>query len=276
MMSSVPLPPRARLSLAAAIFVAGLCACTPGPLDVIDLDPMSATSDLVAHWSFDEGAGNVLSDSSGNDHNGQIQGGYTWIDGRFGKALHFDSGEVRVDAFPQPGMASWSVLAWVRTPHDLVTGTTYATVISNELLRSGGWQMNIRTTMAPAVYQFAYFKGPSENENVFQNYEQVLPDEWVHVAGVYDKNSRTIRTYRDGVPVMRDGMAVSEPADASIKQGTTALYLARWPPESSAKAIDTGEERRLTGDLDEIAIYNRALEARDIAALARAPIPQKP
>jgi hypothetical protein len=218
----------------------------------------------------------MLVDSSGNNHHGQITGGATWIPGRFGKALHFDGGEVHVDAFPQPGMASWSVLAWLRSPRDLMTGDSYATIISNELLRSGGWQMNIRTTMAPAVYQFAYWKGPTENDNVFQNYEQVLPDQWVHIAGVYDKNSLTISIYRNGLPVMRNGLAVSEPADASIKQGTTTLYLARWPPESMAASQNPGEERRLTGDLDEIAVYNRALDAKEVAALARAPIPQRP
>ena len=73
MMVSVPPAPRAGLSLPAAIFLAGLCACTQGPLDVIDLDPGSANDDLVAHWSFDEGTGNVLFDSSGNLHHGQIQ-----------------------------------------------------------------------------------------------------------------------------------------------------------------------------------------------------------
>jgi hypothetical protein len=273
---SVPTAPGAVLLRAAAILLAGLSACTSGPLDVIDLDPGNANDDLVAHWSFDEGAGTVLLDSSGNLHHGQIQGSYAWIPGRFGTALHFTNGEVRVDAFPQPGMDSWSVLAWVRTSSDLVTGSTYATVISNELLRSGGWQMNIRTTVAPPVYQFAYWKGPSENDNVFQNYEQVLPDEWVHLAGVYDKNSLTIRIYRDGVPVMVGGMAVSEPADQAIKQGTTALYMARWPPESSTVANNTSEERRLIGDLDEIAVYNRALNAKEVAALARRPIPPKP
>jgi hypothetical protein len=277
MISRMPPPPGPALPLRAVLlFAAGLSACSSGALDVIDLDPVSATNDLVAHWSFDEGAGNVVVDSSGNDHNGQLAGGTTWIPGRFGTALHFDAGEVRVDAFPQPGMASWSVLAWLRSPRDLTTGTTYATIISNELLRSGGWQMNIRTTVAPAIYQFAYWKGPTEDDNVFQNYEQVLPDQWVHIAGVYDKNSRTISIYRNGQPVMKNGLAVSEPADASIKQGTTTLYLARWPPESAAAGQDPGEERRLTGDLDEIAVYNRALDAKEVAALARAPIPQRP
>jgi len=272
--SPPPGPDRARC--AALLLVAGLSACTSGPLDVIDLDPVSTTNDLVAHWSFDEGAGSMVLDSSGNDHHGLIAGGATWIPGRFGKALRFDAGEVRVDSFPQPGMASWSVLAWIRSPRDLMTGATYATIISNELLRSGGWQMNIRTTVAPALYQFAYWKGPTENDNVFQNYEQVLPDQWVHLAGVYDKNSRTISIYRNGLPVMVNGLAVSELADKPIKQGTTTLYLARWPPESTAAAQDTGEERRLTGDLDEIAVYNRALDAKEVAALARAPIPQRP
>ena len=44
---------------------------------------------LVAEWHFDEGAGSVLKDSSGNGNDGVIYGA-TWVDGKYGKALSFD------------------------------------------------------------------------------------------------------------------------------------------------------------------------------------------
>ena len=46
----------------------------------------------VAVWNFDEGAGNVLADSSGHGHHGTITGA-EWITGSFGSALRFDREE---------------------------------------------------------------------------------------------------------------------------------------------------------------------------------------
>ena len=42
-----------------------------------------------AYWKFDEGSGNTLEDSSGNDHDGTIYGA-TWVTGYSGYALDFD------------------------------------------------------------------------------------------------------------------------------------------------------------------------------------------
>ena len=44
---------------------------------------------LVAEWHFDEGAGSILKDSSGNGNDGVIYGA-TWVDGKYGEALSFD------------------------------------------------------------------------------------------------------------------------------------------------------------------------------------------
>ena len=47
--------------------------------------------DIVAVWLFDDGSGNILKDSSGNGNDGKLIEGPTWVDGKFGKALKFDS-----------------------------------------------------------------------------------------------------------------------------------------------------------------------------------------
>jgi hypothetical protein len=50
---------------------------------ISDLEP-----DLVALWHFDEGSGDITYDSVGAQH-GTISGA-TWIQGKYGSALHFD------------------------------------------------------------------------------------------------------------------------------------------------------------------------------------------
>ena len=58
--------------------------------------PGSSPSGLVAAYSFDEGSGNTLTDSSGRGNHGTIAGA-TWTNsGRYGKALTFNGTNARV------------------------------------------------------------------------------------------------------------------------------------------------------------------------------------
>ena len=74
-----------------------------------------APTGLVATYSFDDGAGTVLSDSSGNGHNGTISGA-SWTAGHDGGALSFDGTSSSVDlgalgTFYQSG---FTLEAWVK------------------------------------------------------------------------------------------------------------------------------------------------------------------
>jgi hypothetical protein len=50
----------------------------------------SASAELVAHWKFDEGSGNVAHDTSGNGNDGTFIGDPQWVTGKIGGALEFD------------------------------------------------------------------------------------------------------------------------------------------------------------------------------------------
>ncbi len=49
--------------------------------------------EILGLWLFDDGKGNALKDSSGNDNHGKLIDGPKWIAGQFGKALAFDAAE---------------------------------------------------------------------------------------------------------------------------------------------------------------------------------------
>ena len=56
----------------------------------------AASTGLVAAYSFDEGSGTVVNDSSGNSNNGTISGA-SWVTaGKFGGALSFNGSNSRV------------------------------------------------------------------------------------------------------------------------------------------------------------------------------------
>ena len=53
------------------------------------------SADLILHWSFDEGSGDVVNDSSGNGHVGTIEGA-TWVVSERGPCLEFGGDGDRV------------------------------------------------------------------------------------------------------------------------------------------------------------------------------------
>jgi concanavalin A-like lectin/glucanase superfamily protein len=261
---------------AALAACATLAGCSPAAIDVVELAPGALFEGLIAHWTFDDGAGLTVTDSTGH-FNGDLPPTAptaTWkmaSEGHpgFGGFLHFDGGpqsEVQVPGFFQPNQASWSVAGWVHAPAG-DTKDSYATIVSTEIPLVGGWQLNLRLappvnpTNAVSLYQYAFSKGMGGTDYIFENCECFVPDTWVHIAGVFDADKQMISLYHDGIS------AGSTPADQTIIHGSDTLYFGRWEDQTS---------RRLIGDLDDFVVYNRALTLPEIKQLARAPLPATP
>ena len=210
----------------------------------------------------------TLADSSGMERNGAISNGTFIPDGQFRGALHFAAGEVSVPSFPQP-RENWSVAGWVRPPENTDFGDTYLTLISTELVMTGGWQMNIRLTAPTAsapvghFYQFAYWIGPGLSDYFYYNCVCVDVGAWTHLAAVVDVTGGKLSFYRNG-ELQPPDPTIDMGSPPPMKAGSSTLYLARWPPDSL---------RDLTGDLDDFVVYDRALLPREIQYLARTGVP---
>lgn len=243
------------------IAVLSLASCTAGPLDVVDNTLLRG---LVAHWSFDEGGGTLVTDRSGNGHHGTLRGG-TWIPGHFDGALHFEQGdEVAVPLFPS-ATAQWTVGVWVRPPSDDL-GETYISLVSTELVFSGGWEMNARLSGLAGLgrtYQFGYYLGPGDSDYYTHNCACVSPQQWTHIVGVVNSNAGTLAFYRDGLPERPVAMPPAGATPGPIKPGSDTLYMGRWSMPG----------RLFKGDLDDVVVYDRALAPDEVAALARSAVP---
>lgn len=68
-------------------------------------------------WLFEEGKGEVATDSSGNKLDGKLVGSPKWVQGKFGKALEFDgkASYVEIPAHENPADAI-TVTAWAKSP----------------------------------------------------------------------------------------------------------------------------------------------------------------
>ncbi|HVT06890.1 MAG TPA: LamG domain-containing protein [Polyangia bacterium] len=235
--------------------------CSAAPIEVATLGQSALTNGLVAHWAFDEGTGAVASDGSGNGHNGALQGpAWSWTaPGRFGSSIHLSGADVvAVPGFPA-ATSSYTVSAWVFIASSEL-GAPVANLLSTEV-SGGGWALyTVAGNGGPPMYAFRYaVNGPQVFWNAFC--ACLVPDVWTHVAAVVDGEADTLQLYVGAEP------PVAMPVTTGILTGSTTLNIGR------SALMQPGAAFPFLGALDDVAIYNRALGAEEVAALGAAAAP---
>ncbi len=86
---------------------------------LILISPSDAKIDpttIAGLWLFDDGAGKVVKDSSGNKLDAEVIGSVKWVNGKFGKAIEFDGGggHVKIPDHVNPTVAI-TVTAWCKS-----------------------------------------------------------------------------------------------------------------------------------------------------------------
>ena len=199
---------------------------------------------LVAAYAFDEGAGAIANDASGNGHFGEISGA-TWASGRYGGALSFDGNNDSVllgslGTFYQSG---FTLEAWVNK--------TSAT--ENDAAVVGTW-----TGSGPMIwvdhlatrYHLTLGGGYS---GYLDSGQSPLAGQWQHLAATYD--GTTARFYIDGAQV-------ASRTNGSV--GSSDLWRIGAYGGSPGGFFD--------GLIDDVRIYDHALSGgRDPGRHGRAP-----
>ncbi len=87
---------------------------------------------IAGLWLFDDGSGGTVTDSSGNELDGEVIGDVAWVDGVFGKAMEFDGGggqvkiidhanpteAITVSAWAKSAEPTWNQHGWVLEKRD--------------------------------------------------------------------------------------------------------------------------------------------------------------
>jgi hypothetical protein len=203
----------------------------------------SGACGLIAWYTFDEGAGNVISDVTGNGNNGTHNAAYGM--GRKGSALSFDGSSMGI--IPQGKLkwgdknADYTVEYWI-----LVTAGA-----------NGKWRNVIHHGMVDLDRTSAHFIGPGDNTfypmvstvnnpSMYFVTAQLPVNVWTHIADV--KQGNTWSHYRSGVL-----LNTTQISDTVGNSGP--LYIGNDPWYSG-----------LVGMLDEVRIYGRALSQKEILA----------
>ncbi len=226
-----------------------------------DSDASSLSVGLVGHWTFDEGAGSIVNDSSGNGISGSLLNAPTWSTDcaplRRGSSnlacLHFDGTSQSVlmkDAEVANFSGAISISAWVKTDAPRSSSTSSA-VFRNIVVK--GFTSEPWAEVSLRLQNNAYTVGSFDGLD-----HQVLSDTgladvgvWIHLAGIYDGTTWSL--YRNGV------------LEESAKHSVGAVEVREpW----SIGAASSGTERFFNGFIDDVRIYRRALSSGEIAALA--------
>jgi hypothetical protein len=249
-----------------------------------DLTPTRATvpSGTTGLWHFDEGSGTTAGDASGHGHTLTLQGGAGWTGGRHGAALAIGGvGQSAVTSAPAiDSTNSFTVSAWLATGQTGESGTAVSEpgpfgssfslgIDTAEQGRQslGGvtgpeaklplgsatwWTFAVPGNSTCTVWQC----GVRANMRYDDGRYDPHPGDWHEVTGVYNRATQTIAVYVDGAP-----------EDVEHVRGVPA---ATGPLTVGAGNGDYAPTDTFVGAIDELRIYGRALNPREVDQLYRA------
>ena len=222
-----------------------LCFGASGVKNFGHIEPWSISENLVAHYTFDGNA----NDTSGNGNDGVIHGVTSTTD-RYGNAdgaYHFDGTSAYIevpdsDSLREVGQTV-TISAWVKPE---AWDNNWVSVLCkgyNDACRQYGLQIN-----KSGKWGLNYYNGTKANELQAKAIEL---NTWNHVSVVYTPT--VITAYRNG-----EYIGAMAPL-GNMVENAEPLYIGFDAP--------LGDEY-LTGDMDEVRVYNRALSAAEVRALS--------
>jgi type II secretory pathway pseudopilin PulG len=226
----------------------------------------SCDSNLVGWWKLDETSGTIATDSSGNSNDGTLVNmdpATDWISGQVGGALDFDGWNDYVNLGADSSLnfetsEPFTIAAWVKTTEN------YGIVVSFRSSTDDGADIDLSVGYEGANNDpgKAMFLVRQDGGGQYANVagDLVSDGQWHHVAGVRD-SSGTIELFVDGE---------SQGTDSGAQSGgaiTTDLRAIGSERRWVSVGYGTADQRYLEGTVDDVRIYNRALDANEIAQL---------
>jgi len=207
--------------------------------------------ELIAYWKLDEEEGNIAYNSIGDNH-GVLNGEPLWqpTDGMIGGALQLDgiNDYVETGFALNPAGGAFSVFAWIKggAPGQVIISQTDGPGTGQIWLGADPSDGKLMTGLAPLAGRTP--AQPLVSESV------ITDGEWHHV-GIVVTEPGVRNLYADGIRVAFDTQPVELPSsDGALKIGTSK---------------DLDSTSFFSGLIDDVRIYDMALTAEQIAALAQ-------
>jgi hypothetical protein len=215
-------------------------------------------SGIIAHWSFDDGEGSSITDSSGNGHTGTLtnmDGEEVWAESTAPDsppdtyALSFDGQDdvIRIaDTVDLQDLPSLTVILWIRPQSD----SSY--LLSKRDTCDGPWRLALDSN----EQTIGFFKQTDDTVlQVQSESETVTLDAWNHIAFTWDGTLNA----EEGVKFYVDG----EETSYRIRQNGTGSPLSDAGCDLRIGAR-VGPTEVFHGLMDDMRIYNRVLSKEQI------------
>jgi hypothetical protein len=202
------------------------------------IDPDS----IVGVWLFDRDPRDGVLDRSGKGHNGQLKGDVKWVQGKIGKALEFPGASGNLVEIPHAddlNLFNFSIVAWYKGE----TTASWQYLVSKEIphnsrnfslgINKGTDVVTVQITVGAQQWKTATGQTP------------LTDGEWHHLAGTYD--GQMIKGWVNGIMEAQTG-----------EQGEPDH------PEDEPLRIGAVNGIPVSGIIDEVALFNEALEEEDI------------
>lgn len=204
---------------------------------------------IVALWLFDEGNGTVAGDYSGNGHDGEVKGNLKWIDGPFDNALEFPGqggSFVLVPHSDDFNLVTFTMVAWLKAVN---TGSRQEIIMKRAEGGVNSQNLHFQIESSRTVVDVGFTNDNQWATGLFGRMD-VTDEEWHHIAATYDQTM--LRLFVDGI------------ADGEQARNTT-------PDNNDAPltigAVFPSGSTPLTGALDDVGLFNEALEEADIVEI---------
>ena len=231
------------------------CTNIPPPARVTAIGGC-APEGLVLHYTFDEPADGATRDDSGGNRHGILVGEPTWTKlGRFGGAYQFDgvNDHVRVPTNPTAS-SRYTVALWFRS-----TGASNF-FGRNLFSMNRRYQIGCDTANGhPFFYSFALNRYDYGYDAVKVSSQPIVPvgDEWHHIALVVQDDPVSATFYLDGQPIG------SGPGGGMVNAGSLDVLIGALNNDPSY-----GPRYFWQGLIDDVRMYDRALDSESVAMLA--------
>jgi hypothetical protein len=203
-----------------------------------------ADTDLILHFTFDEGAGSAIGDSSGNGNNGTFESIPVWVTGVSGSAASFDG----VGSYVSTGkgllndLGEFTIACWLKG--DFSTASRSGLVGQNDCIEYAMVSANQIEIWTP------------QGGSVQAAWPYDATSDWHQITAVGDGTSLTV--YIDGRAAATGGNAL-----------TDGIYgNAAFTVNLGGGGVSDATGNWLTGEMDDVRIYTRALSAEEVLWIA--------
>jgi hypothetical protein len=211
------------------------------------LTPPNPSSGLLAHWKLDETSGTLAASTTGT-YPGTVVGSPLRTAGADGNAISFDgiNDGVTTGVPLLSNRTFFTIAGWYRSP--LTTGNRVALWGQNDVVEFG--------ISGPNLFVFTPSGGSL-------SVPLPTPNEWHHVTCVGDGAS--LKIYINGLLAASGGNYVSTVYGSSTVSGFN-IGTATWDTSGNW----------FTGQIDEVRLYDRALNDIEVYALGGTPVTNQP